>query len=102
MYFVMQQLKAKLPHVIIKGIPQIVRAVISKQEKAKNKHQLLIEGYGLREVMRTSGIDFQSTTTNHILETCSVLGIEAARQCIINEIKFTMGSYGIHIDERHS
>ena len=30
MYFVMQQLKSKLPHVIIKGIPTIVRAVISK------------------------------------------------------------------------
>ena len=52
--------------------------------------------------MRTPGIDFRHTTTNHILETCAVLGIEAARQSIINEIKFTMGSYGIHIDERHS
>ena len=30
MYFFMQQLKAKLPHVIIKGIPSILRAVISK------------------------------------------------------------------------
>ncbi len=47
MYFVMQQLKTKLPHVIIKGYTSIVRAVISKQEKDKNKHNLLIEGYGL-------------------------------------------------------
>ena len=70
MYFVMQQLKSKLPHVIIKGIPLIVRAVISKQEKDKLKHQLLIEGYGLRQVMLTPGIDFRFTTTNHILETC--------------------------------
>ena len=52
--------------------------------------------------MRTEGIDFTETTTNHILETCQVLGIEAARKCIINEIKFTMGNYGIHVDERHS
>ncbi len=102
MYFVMQQLKTKLPHVIIKGYTSIVRAVISKQEKDKNKHNLLIEGYGLSQVMRTPGIDFRHTTTNHILETCTVLGIEAARQCIINEIKFTMGSYGIHIDDRHT
>jgi DNA-directed RNA polymerase III subunit RPC1 len=80
----------------------IVRAVISKSEKDKNKHQLLIEGYGLTQVMRTPGIDFRYTTTNHILETQQVLGIEAARQTIINEIKYTMGSYGIHIDERHS
>ena len=35
MYFVMQQLKSKLPKVIIKGIPQIVRAVISIE---KEKH----------------------------------------------------------------
>lgn len=70
MYFVMQQLKAKLPHVMIKGIPSIVRAVISKKEKERNKHQLLIEGYGLRQVMLTSGIDFTETKTNHILETC--------------------------------
>lgn len=70
MYFVMQQMKAKLPHVIIKGIPQIVRAVISKKERDRTKHQLLIEGYGLRQVMHTSGIDFRFTTTNHILETC--------------------------------
>lgn len=102
MYFCMQQLKSKLPHVIIKGVPTIVRAVISKVEKEKNKHQLLIEGEGLAKVMRTPGIDFKQTTTNHILETREVLGIEAARQSIINEIKFTMGSYGIHIDERHT
>jgi DNA-directed RNA polymerase III subunit RPC1 len=62
----------------------------------------LIEGYGLKEVMRTPGIDFRYTTTNHILETAQVLGIEAARESIMNEIKFTMGSYGIHIDSRHS
>mmetsp|Transcript_19920 Transcript_19920/g.14366 ORF Transcript_19920/g.14366 Transcript_19920/m.14366 type:complete len:169 (+) Transcript_19920:3184-3690(+) len=30
MYFIMQVLKNKLPHVIIKGIPSIVRAVISR------------------------------------------------------------------------
>ena len=64
---------------VIKGIPHIVRAVISRHEKDENIHNLLIEGYGLKEVMRTPGIDFRATTTNHILETCEVLGIEAAR-----------------------
>lgn len=38
MYFIMLQLKARLPHVIIKGIPQIVRAVISKKERDRTKH----------------------------------------------------------------
>lgn len=51
--------------------------------------------------MRIPGINFKKTITNHILEMSEVLGIEAARQCIIEEIKFTMGEYGIQIDNRH-
>ena len=100
LYFEMQRLKSKLPHVIIKGIPSINRAVISKDQK-EDKYNLAIEGEGLLKVMRTPGIDFRKTTTNHILEMQEVLGIEAARSCIIDEIKFTMGEYGIQIDNRH-
>lgn len=101
LYFEMQKLKSKLPHVIIKGIPSINRAVISKDPKSDDKHTLAIEGEGLYQVMRVPGIDFTRTSTNHILEMCDVLGIEAARQCIVDEIKFTMGEYGIQIDNRH-
>ena len=86
MYFSLQQLKNNLPSVIVTGIPSVVRAVISKDEKDQSKHQLLIEGTGLREVMITPGIDFRFTKTNHIMEIEKVLGIEAARQTIINEI----------------
>ena len=83
------------------GIPSVVRAVISKDEKDQTKHQLLIEGTGLREVMSTPGIDFRITKTNHIMEIEKVLGIEAARQTIINEIQYTMQSHGMRIDIRH-
>ena len=100
LYFVMQSLKSKLPHVIIKGSPAIQRAVISK-DMAGERYNLAIEGYGLAQVMRTPGIDYRHTSTNHIMETAEVLGIEAARNCIIEEIKFTIGQYGIQIDNRH-
>jgi len=46
----------------------------------------LVEGTGLRKVMATSGVDFKETKSNHIMEIEEVLGIEAARQTIINEI----------------
>ena len=62
---------------------------------------MAIEGIGLYDVMRIPGVNFRRTVTNHILELADVLGIEAARQCIIDEIKFTMGEYGIAIDDRH-
>lgn len=51
--------------------------------------------------MRTPGIDYRKTNTNHIMETAQVLGIEAARSCIISQINFTVGQYGIKIDNRH-
>ncbi|QRW01352.1 DNA-directed RNA polymerase III subunit C5 [Ceratobasidium sp. AG-Ba] len=63
--------------------------------------ELLVEGYGLKEVMNTDGIIGEKTTSNHIMEVEQVLGIEAARQTIIGEIQYTMQSHGMNIDPRH-
>ena len=79
MYFVLQSIKMMLPAVIVKGISTINRAVINKKQEDESKHELLVEGYGLKQVMLTPGIDFENTFTNHIIETEEVLGIEAAR-----------------------
>mmetsp|Transcript_29974 Transcript_29974/g.22245 ORF Transcript_29974/g.22245 Transcript_29974/m.22245 type:complete len:102 (+) Transcript_29974:711-1016(+) len=51
--------------------------------------------------MRIPGIDFRQTKSNHVLEIEKVLGIEAARATIINEIQQTMESHSIKIDIRH-
>lgn len=48
-----------------------------------------------------SGIVGEHTTSNHVIETAKVLGIEAARRTIINEIQYTMQSHGMSIDPRH-
>ena len=100
LYFSMQELKCKLPKVMISGIQTIERAIINEDEKT-NKLSLLIEGYGLKEVMQTLGIDPKHCTTNHIMEAEQVLGIEAARKTIINEIKYTLKEHGIYVDPRH-
>ena len=47
------------------------------------------------------GIVGEYTTSNHIIEVAQVLGIEAARRTIINEIQYTMSSHGMSIDPRH-
>jgi DNA-directed RNA polymerase III subunit RPC1 len=47
-----------LPNVIIKGIQSINRAVINKKQCDESKHELLVEGYGLKQVMTTPGVDF--------------------------------------------
>lgn len=43
----------------------------------------------------------EQTTSNHVIETAHVLGIEAARKTIINEIQYIMKEHGMSIDPRH-
>ena len=47
------------------------------------------------------GIVGEHATTNHIIETAQVLGIEAARRTIVNEVQFIMKEHGMSIDPRH-
>lgn len=92
----MQQLRRALPDVVVKGLPDISRAVINIRDDGKR--ELLVEGYGLRDVMCTDGVIGSRTTTNHVLEVFSVLGIEAARYSIIREINYTMSNHGMSVD----
>ncbi|KAJ3055717.1 hypothetical protein HK097_009602 [Rhizophlyctis rosea] len=100
MFHQLQGLKRSLPKCVLKGIPTVNRAVINDKEK-ESRLELLVEGYGLREVMGMEGIEGERTTSNHTLEMYKILGIEAARTTIINEIQYTMSSHGMTIDRRH-
>lgn len=51
--------------------------------------------------MGTAGVDGTQAKSNHILEMQNVLGIEAARTMISNEIGYIMRAYGITVDRRH-
>ncbi len=100
-YYAMQQVKRQLPGIVIKGIPTVNRAVISDVTGGGKEYNLLVEGYGLRQVMATEGVCGTRTTSNHIMEVQDVLGIEAARQTIANEVQYTMSKHGMTIDNRH-
>ncbi|KAJ1921243.1 DNA-directed RNA polymerase III subunit C1 (rpo31) [Mycoemilia scoparia] len=107
LHFNMQNLKRSLSSIVIKGISSITRALISVREGSKSEvtggdeYMLSAEGYGLLDVMTTEGIKGTKTYTNHIMEMRDVLGIEAARSIIIDEIFAIMSRYGISIDHRH-
>lgn len=98
-FFKIQNLKRVLPFVRVKGISNISRAVINIRDDEKK--ELLVEGYGLKDVMNTYGVVGIKTVTNHVLEVYKVLGIEAARSTIIKEIEYTMSNHGMSIDPRH-
>ena len=70
-YFVVQALKAALPGVIVQGIPTVSRAVINEEVDSKTGgklYYLLVEGYGLQDVMGRAGVDGKDTKSNHIIE----------------------------------
>ncbi len=93
----MQAIKRILPNIPICGYPEASRAIIKTDDEGKNT--LLVEGYGLRNCMTTPGLNGLATKTNSIMEMRDVLGIEAARKTIIDEISLVMG--GMDIDPRH-
>ena len=72
------------------------------QERLLRRYEVLVEGRNLTAVMGTLGVVGSRTTTNHIMEVEKVLGIEAARRQIIDEIQTTMSSHGMTIDARHT
>ncbi|SCV06117.1 LANO_0H22474g1_1 [Lachancea nothofagi CBS 11611] len=98
-FYKIQHLRRALPGIVVKGLPDIARAVINVKDDGRR--ELLVEGYGLRDVMTTDGVIGSKTKTNHILEVVSVLGIEAARTSIVGEIDYTMSNHGMSVDPRH-
>ncbi|KAG0209917.1 hypothetical protein BGX28_009884 [Mortierella sp. GBA30] len=101
LYYSIKALKRALPDIIIKGLPQVNRAVINEIQGSGGRKELLVEGYGLRELMNTEGVVGTQTRSNHVMEVWKVLGIEAARRTILDEIKSVMDSHGLTIDPRH-
>jgi len=99
LFFCLMQLRQSIPNVIVQGIPTVDRAVIN--DCGNGEYNLLVEGTNLQRVMAMAGVSGTQTTTNHVMETEKTLGIEAARFSIMAEIKYTMGSHGMTIDERH-
>jgi hypothetical protein len=67
--------------------------------------ELQMEGYNMLEILSIPNakdyIDFNAVITNDINATVETLGIEAAYQLLVNEIKNVFKLYGIPVDERH-
>ncbi|KAL4255325.1 DNA-directed RNA polymerase subunit [Pleurotus pulmonarius] len=105
-FYRLREFKRNLASVVVKGVPTIARAIINIKDKddhrgKKGDKELLVEGYGLQKCMITEGVIGEQTTSNHVIEVAQVLGIEAARRTIINEIQYTMKSHDMIIDPRH-
>ncbi|CAG0997419.1 MAG: DNA-directed RNA polymerase subunit A'' [Candidatus Methanoperedens sp.] len=93
------QLVKSVHSIILKGIKGIKRVVIRKEDSGE--YVLYTEGSVLKEVLAIEGVDATRTRTNNVNEIFEVMGIEAARQALINEATDTLKEQGLNVDVRH-
>ena len=88
--------KIKNIHIMgVKGISQVLPV------KRNDEFIIMTSGSNLSEVLQIDGVDSHRTTTNNIFEIQEVLGVEAARQAIIDEVFNVIENQGLNVDVRH-
>ena len=97
------QLVEDLRDIVFKGIEDISRVVIRKEELDEGEEFVLYtEGSSFGDVLDIDGVDATRTITNDIHEIHKNLGIEAAREAIINETMETLEEQGLDdVNVRH-
>ncbi len=90
--------KEKLKETVVSGVKGITQVLVVKRER---NYVILTAGSNLSDIIQLKGINKDKTISNDIHEVARVLGIEAARETIIIEIKKVIESQGLDINERH-
>ncbi len=85
----------ELPISGIKGINQVLPV------KRKDEYIIITSGSNLKKVLELDFVDSVRTNTNDINEIEKTLGIEAARQAIIDEVFKVIEAQGLNVDIRH-
>ncbi len=94
----LRRIVAKAKEIHLGGKEGIERVVVKAEEEG---YVVYTEGTNLAEILPLPEVDTSRTTTNHVREIEEVLGVEAARNSIINEAVDTLEEQGLSVDIRH-
>ena len=92
------KLKEKIKSVYISGIKGVTQVLPVKRD---DEFLIITAGTNLKDIFKEEYVDTTRTISNDLYEVQSVLGLEAARQAIINEIYKVIETQGLNIDVRH-
>ncbi len=92
------KLKEQVKEVYVGGIKGVSQVLPIKRNE---EYIIMASGINLNEVMSLDFVDTSRTISNNIFQIESLLGIEAARQTIINEINSVIDSQGLNVNIRH-
>ena len=91
--------KEKIKEVILSGVKKITQVLVVKRGK---DYVILTAGSNLKDVMAFKGVNADKVISNDLHETAKVLGIEAARSLVVQEINKVISSQGLAVDDKHS
>lgn len=94
----LRRLAAKVMALPLHGVKGINRVVVKKES---DEYVVYTEGSNFSEILKMPEVDQTKTETNNIHEIGAVLGVEAARNAIINEAVKTLDEQGLDVDIRH-
>ncbi len=95
---ILYKLKESAKATLLRGIPKIKQVLPTKKD---GKYVILCAGSNLKKVLKMDQVEEKLTISNNLFEIATTLGIEAARQAIINESVAVIENQGLDIDIRH-
>jgi len=93
-----RKLANRIKDTIVKGMRGIHRAVVVKGEEG---YFIRAAGFNITGAIEHPAVDAKRIYTNNIKEIERVLGIEAARNAVLKEIKDVMDMQKLFVDTRH-
>lgn len=92
------KIKEKIKEIYVQGIKGVTQVLPIKKG---SEFLIITAGTNLKKVLELNFVDKTRTISNNIFEIANVLGIEAARQIIINEVYKVIQNQGLNVDIRH-
>ncbi len=91
-------IRNKVLNTTVKGVPDIERVTLVQKD---DEWVIQTTGSNIAKVLEVKGIDRKSVMTNNVFEIAGTLGIEAARNALINELNSTLDDQGLEVDNRY-
>ncbi|MDH3501647.1 MAG: DNA-directed RNA polymerase subunit A' [Nitrosopumilus sp.] len=91
-------IRNKVLNTTVKGVPEIERVTLVQKD---DEWVIQTTGSNIARVLEVKGIDKKNVRTNNVFEIAGTLGIEAARNALINELNNTLEDQGLEVDDRY-
>ena len=91
-------IRNKVLNTTVKGVPDIERVTLVQKD---DEWIIQTTGSNIAKLLEVKGIDKRNVRTNNVFEIAGTLGIEAARNALINELNHTLEDQGLEVDNRY-